>query len=49
LANVLLEGKNLSYIEEELAVQQEFRILKSDNGFTGIRYNLKYNNNEINS
>lgn len=49
VANVLLEGKNLSYIEEELAVQQEFRILKSDNGFTGIRYNLKYNNNEINS
>jgi hypothetical protein len=49
VANVLLQGKNLSYIEEELAVQQEFRILKSENGYTGIRYNLKYNNNEINS
>ena len=49
IANVLLEGKNLSYVEEELSVLQEFRILKSDEGFTGIRYNLKYNNNEINS
>ena len=49
IANVLLEGKNLSYIEEELSVLQEFRILKSDEGYTGIRYNLKYNNNEINS
>lgn len=49
VANVLLDGKNLSYLEEEMAVQQEFRILKSDYGYTGIRYNLKYNNNEINS
>lgn len=50
IANVLLEGKNLSYIEEELSVLQEFRILKSDQGYNGIRYNLKYNNNyEINS
>ena len=49
IANVLLEGKNLSYIEEELSVLQEFRILKTDEGYTGIRYNLKYNNNEINS
>jgi hypothetical protein len=49
IANVLLEGKNLSYVEEELSVLQEFRILKSDEGYTGIRYNLKYNNNEINS
>ena len=50
IANVLLEGKNLSYIEEELSVLQEFRILKSDEGYSGIRYNLKYNNNyEINS
>lgn len=48
IANALLTGKNLSYIEEELSVQQEFRIMKSDAGFTGIRYNLKYNN-EINS
>ena len=49
IANVLVEGKNLSYIEEELSVLQEFRILKSDEGYTGIRYNLKYNNHEINS
>lgn len=45
IASVLIEGKNLSYIEEELSVLQEFRILKSDEGYTGIRYHLKYNNN----
>lgn len=49
ISSILLEGQNLSYIEDELSVLQEFRILKSDEGFAGIKYNLKYNNHEINS